>query len=103
SRTVRREACLRDGDKASTFGKTRQRGRDVPKRCVRPPPVYVRERRERRVRQNDGGNNAATEVVVDLGRVEAGDSDIGEEMGEEPRARLGQLVQDQRGAGKLGE
>jgi hypothetical protein len=103
SRTVHREACLRDGDKASTFGETRQRGRDVPKRCVRPPPVYVREGRERRVHQNDGGNNVAAEVVVDLARVETGDGDIGEEMGEEPGARLGQLVQDQRGAGKLGE
>ena len=42
-------------------------------------------------------------MVVDLGRVEASDDDIGKEMAEEPSTRFGELVEDERGAGKLGE
>ena len=101
-RAVRREARLRDGDKAPALGEPRQRGRHMPQRRVRPAPVDIGERRERRVHQNDGGADAGTEVVVDLGRVEARDAGSGKRW---PRARraLGEFVEDERGAGKLGE
>jgi hypothetical protein len=75
----------------------------VPERRVRPASVDIGERRERRVHQNDGGDDAGTEVVVDPGGVEAGDCGIGKEMAEEPGPPLCQLVEDERGAGKLGE
>ena len=102
-RAIRREARLRDGDEATALRKARQRGRHMPQRRVRAAPVDIGERRERRVHQNDGGGGAGTEVVVDPGRVEARDTDIREEMAEEAGARVGELVQDERGAGKLGE
>ena len=75
----------------------------MAERRVRPAPVDIGERRERRVHQHDGGGDAGVEMVVDPGGVEARDADIREEMAEEAGARLGQLVQDERGAGKLGE
>jgi hypothetical protein len=42
-------------------------------------------------------------MVVDPGGVEARGADIREEMAEEAGARLGEFVQEERGAGKLGE
>ena len=100
---VRRQARLRDGDEASAFGKTRQRGRDMAHRRVCSAPIDVGKRRERRVQQDDGGSDVDIEVVVDLRRVEAGHSHMREEMTEEAGAGLGQLVQGERGAGEFGE
>ena len=102
-RVVRREARLRDGDEAPAFGQARKRGRHVPERRVGPAPVDVGERRERRVHQNDREADARVEVVVDLGRVEAGDVDVREDIAQEGGARVGQLVQDESGARELGK
>ena len=42
-------------------------------------------------------------MIVDLGRVEAGDGDIRKEGGQEVGAGVGQLVQHERAAGDLGQ
>ena len=65
--------------------------------------IDIRERRERRVHQHDARNDAGVEMIVDLRGVEAGDGDAGEQMAEQPGARLGQLVENERPAGELGE
>jgi hypothetical protein len=102
-RAVRGEARLRDGDEAPALGEPRQRRRHMPERRVGATPVDMGERRERRVHQHHGGRGAGVEMVVDAGGIEARDADIREEMAEQAGARLGELVQDERGAGKLGE
>ena len=49
------------------------------------------------------GTDDRIEVIVDLGGVEARDGDGRKEGGEQRRSCLGQLVQDKRAAGNLGE
>jgi hypothetical protein len=100
---IRCAAGAGDDDQASALGEARQRGRDMPKRCIRPAAIDVRECRERRVHQNDAGAGASVEAIVDLCRIGARHGDIREEMGEQAGAYLGQLVEHERGSGQLGK
>ena len=75
----------------------------MAKRRVRHAPIDVCYRRERWVHQDYGRRDPGVEMIIDLRRVEAGDGDAQEELIEQRRARLGQLVQDQRAAGQFGE
>jgi hypothetical protein len=59
--------------------------------------------RERRVHQHDAGRDGGIEMIVDLGRVEAGDGNGREEKRQQAGAGVGQLVEDERAAGDLGE
>ncbi len=42
-------------------------------------------------------------MIVDVRGVKAGDGDTGEQMTQQPGARLGQLIENQRRAGELGK
>ena len=75
----------------------------MAKRRVRHAPIDIRHRREGRVHQDDARRDPGVEMIVDLRRVEAGDGDAREEVVEQRRARLGQLVQHERAAGEFGE
>ena len=100
---VGREARSGDRDETPAFAQPRQGRGDMAKRRVRHAPIDVRHRREGRVHQNHARRNPGVEMIVDLCRVEAGDGDAREQVIEQRRAGLGQLVQDQRAAGQLGE
>jgi len=58
---------------------------------------------EGRVHQNDAGRDGGIKMIVDLGRVEAGDGNGREEKRQQAGAGVGQLVEDERAAGDLGE
>jgi hypothetical protein len=58
---------------------------------------------ERRVHQHDAGRDGGIEMIVDLGRVETGDGNGREEKRQQAGAGVGQLVEDERAAGDLGE
>ena len=65
--------------------------------------IDIRERGERRVHEHDARNDAGVEMIVDLRGVEAGDGDTGEQMVQQPGARLGQFIENERPAGEFGE
>ena len=62
-------------------------------RCVRHAPIDIRHRREGRVHHDDARRDRGIQMIVDLRRVEAGYDDTREEVAEQSRACLGQLVQ----------
>ena len=59
--------------------------------------------RKWRVHEDDGGNGARREVIVDLGRVDARDGDGRKERVEQIGAGLGQLVEEKPAARYFGQ
>ena len=102
-RIVGRAARPGDRDQSAALGETRERRGDVAQGGVGHAAIDIRERREGRVHQHDARNDAGVEMIVDLRGVEAGDGDAGEQMAQQPGARLGQLVENERAAGEFGE
>ena len=102
-RIVRREVWTGDGDETAALAEPRQSGSDMAQRRVRHAPIDIRHRREGRVHHDDARRGRGIQMIVDLRRVEAGYDDAREEVAEQRRARLRQLVQHERTAGDLGE
>jgi uncharacterized membrane protein len=75
----------------------------VPERRVRHSSIDIRQRRERRVHQDDARYEIGFEVIIDLGGVEPGDPNASEQIIEQLRTGFAQLVQYQAAAGELGE
>ena len=92
-----------DGDEAPAIGKARQRRADVAKRGVRHAAIDMRDRRKRRVHQDDARADVGVEMIVDLRRIEARDGKAGKQPGEKPGAGIGEFVEGERAAGELGE
>jgi len=102
-RVIGREACASDGDEAPTIAKTRERRSDVPEGRIRHPSIDIRQGRERRVHQDDARHHTCVEVIIDLRSIEPRDLNAREQMIEQRRTGLGQLVQHQGAAGELGK
>ncbi len=102
-RVVGRKARPGDGDKAAAIGKARQGRCDMARGGVRHSALDIGHHREWRVHQHNARRGACVEMVVDLRGVEAGDADVREQVTEQPRAGLGQFIEDERYAGKFRE
>ena len=102
-RIVGRAARPGDRDESAALGETRERRGDMAKGGVGHAAIDIGERGEWRVHQHDARRDAGVEMIVDLRGVEAGDGDAGEQMVQQPGARLGQFVENERAAGELGE
>jgi hypothetical protein len=102
-RIVGRAARPGDRDEPSTFGETDERRGDVAKGGVGHAAIDVRERGERRVHEHDAWNDAGVEMIVDLRGIVAGDGDAGEQMAQQPGARLGHFIENERPAREFGE
>lgn len=102
-RVIWREVSASDGDEAFTLAKSRERRRDVAESRIRHASIHIRQCGERRVRQNDARHHACVEVIIDLRSIEPRDLNACEQMIEQRRARLGQLVQHQGAAGEFGK
>ncbi|HUZ13209.1 MAG TPA: hypothetical protein VMU93_10200, partial [Caulobacteraceae bacterium] len=92
-----------DGDQAATLGEARQRRGDMAQGGVGDLAVHMRRGREGRIHQHDARSDAGVEVIVDMRGVIAGDGRAGKERSEQPRTGLGELVEDERCPGELGE
>ena len=92
-----------DRDQPPAFGEPRQGRRDMAQGSVRHAAIDVGDRRERRVHQHDARRDAGVEMIVDMRGVEARDGDAGKEMRKKSGAGLGELVENERRAGQLGE
>ena len=75
----------------------------MPKGGVGHAAIDMGHRREWRVHQHDARRDSGVEMIVDMRGVEAGDSDAGEQMVQQPGTRLGQFVENEGTAGELGE
>ncbi len=63
----------------------------------------MRQRREWRVHQHDGGHGRGGQVIVDLRRVEPSDGNRGKQRSQQVGAGRGEFVEDQRAAGGRGQ
>ena len=102
-RIVRGQVGARDGDQAAAFGEAREGRADMAQGGVGDAPLDMRGGRERRVHQHEAGAKPRVEMIVDVGRIEAGDGHARKQPVEKSGARFGQLVEDERCAGDLGE
>ena len=102
-RCVRREIRPGDRHQPAAGRKARQRRGDMAEGGVGHAALDIRHHRKRRVHENDGRKESPVEVIVDLGRVEARDGKGRKEVGEKIGAGVGQLVEQERAAGDLGQ
>ncbi len=102
-RIVGRATRPGDRDEPTTFGETGERRANMAQGGVGHAAIDIRERRERRVHEHHARNDAGVEVIVDVRGVKAGDGDAGEQMAQQPSARLGQFIQHERPAREFGE
>jgi hypothetical protein len=80
-----------------------ERRGDVAQGGAGHAPIDVRDPVERRVHERDAWNDAGVEMIVDLRGVVTGDSDTGEQAVQQPCARVGRLIENERAARELGE
>ena len=64
--------------------------------------IDMGDRREWRVHQHYGGNQARVEMIMDMRGVMAGDGAVAKQPGQHLGARLGQFIEDQTRAPALG-
>ena len=102
-RIVGRAVRAGDRNEPASLGKTRERRADMAQGGVGHAAIDIRERGERRVHEHDGRSDAGVEVIMDVRGVKAGDGDTGEQMAQQPGARLGQLIENERPAREFGE
>ena len=102
-RIVGRAVRAGDRDESATLGKTRERRADMAQGGVGHAAIDARERGERRVHEHHARTDAGVEVIVDLRGVVAGDGDAGEQMAQQPGARFGQFIENERPAREFGE
>ena len=101
-RMVGRASRAGDRDEPAADGEAGQGRADMAQGRVLHRAVDVQGGRERRVHQHDGRRHGGVQVVVDVRGVVAGDGNILEQLGEQRRAALGQLIERQLGARLLG-
>ena len=99
---VGRAARPGDRNKAATLGEPGQRRADMAQRRVLHRPVDMGDGRERRVHHHHARHDVRAQIVVDMRSVVAGDGAIAEQAGQHLGADLGQLVENQAGAARLG-
>lgn len=102
-RIVWREAGAGDRHQPAAWRKARERRGDMAERGFGHAALDIRQHGKWRIHEHDGRNHGRIEMIVDLGRVEAGDGQGRKEGREQPGAHLGQLVEDERAAGDLGQ
>jgi hypothetical protein len=102
-RIVGCEAGAGDRHEPAAGGQTRQRRGDMAVSGVGHAALDIGHDREGRVHQHDAGRDGGIEMIVDLRRVETGDGNGREEKRQQAGAGVGQLVEDERAAGDLGE
>lgn len=102
-RIVGREAGGGDCDQAAAGREARERRGDMAERSIGDAALDMRHDRERRIHQHDARHGGGIEMIVDLGRVEAGDGIGRKEGGKQVGAQLRQLVQNEPAARDLGE
>ena len=100
---VGREARAGDRHETTAGREARERRGDVAEGSVGHTALDIGHDRERRIHQHDARYDRGIEVIVDLGRVEAGDGKGRKEGGEKTSAHLGQFVENERAASDLGE
>lgn len=72
-RSLRAEVRAGDRNEAAAGRQARERGGDMAERGVGHAALDMDHGRERRVHEHDRRNGGGVEMIVDLGRVEAGD------------------------------
>ena len=102
-RGVGPEVCAGDRHQPPAVGEAGQGRGDVAIGGVGHAAGDVGHRREGRIHQDDARDDGGIEVIVDLSCVEACDGHARKEGGKQRRPGLGQLVQDKRTAGDLGQ